>query len=317
MAAFALLGVAAVMLYKQWDNLKLAFSNLKDSAVDMWEGVKNSFTAAGSWISTKAIQFVDVIMDMLDSIVQGAQELFEKVSFGAYKAPTKEERQLDLETKAKAGDARSMRKLAAQNTEKEAAPGEIATAVGKNASSFGAKIPTDAKAESAAGLARGDYDAAATDSLLGKAAPSGTPEQKATTAAVTQLVAKSYGEVFKDAQGNPLTPRKDTQENREKRVPQLVREASQALSRTLTVASPPTEVPPQAPQTGLTLSQAAENQRNAEMAGKMGGSGSAATVINNVKNNNSSVTNLQQHMPDPRSGETSYLRSLDRHFAPS
>jgi hypothetical protein len=315
--AFALLGVAAVMLYKQWNNLKQAFTNLKESAVEMWEGVKNAFTEAGSWISHKAIQFVDIVMDMFDSIIQGAQELFEKVSFGAYKAPTKEERQLDLENKAKAGDARSMRKLAAQNTEKEATPGELATAVSKSASSFGAQIPVEAKSEAAAGLARGDYDAAATDSLLGKAAPSGTPEQKATTAAVTQLVAKSYGEVYKDAQGNPLTPRKDTQENREKRVPELVREATRALSRTLTVATPPTEVPPQAPQTGLSLSQAAENQRNAEMSGKVTGAGSSATVINNVKNNNSSVTNVQQHMPDPRSGETSYLRSLDRHFAPA
>lgn len=313
-AAFALLGVAATMLYKQWDNLKLAFANLRESAVEMWEGVKNAFTEAGSWISQKAIQFVDIVMDMFDSIIQGAQELLEKVSFGAYKAPTKEARQLDLEAKAKAGDARSMRKLASQNTEKVAAPGESATAVSKLASSFGAKIPVESRGEAAKALERGDYDAAATDSLLGKAAPTGTPEQKATTGAVTQLVAKSYGEVYKDETGKPLTPRTD--KKAAERVPEMVREATKALSQTLRVTTP-TELPQTAPQTGQTLSQAAENQKNAAMNGTVGGTGSSATVINNVKNNNSSVTNVQQNMPDPRSGETSYLRSLDRHFAPS
>jgi len=314
LAAFALLTVAGKMLYDQWNNLKLSFGLLKDSAVDMWEGVKNAFTEAGSWISQKAIQFVDIVMDMFDSIIQGAQELLEKVSFGAYKAPTKEARQLDLEAKAKSGDARSIRKLEAQNTEKVAAPGESAAAVAKNAASFGAKVPAEAKQTAAEGLQRGDYDAAATDSLLGKAAPSGSPEQKATTSAVTQLVAKSYGEVYKDKQGNPLTPRTDTKAP--ERVPEMVREATKALSKTLSVAAPPTELTQTQPETGLRLIQAAENQRNAEMVGSTGGSGSA-TVINNVKNNNSSVTNLQQTMPDPRSGETSYLRSLDRHFAPS
>lgn len=311
-AAFALLGVAGAALYAQWDKLKLSFTLLKESAVDMWEGVKSAFTSAGSWIADKAIQFVDTVMDMFDSIMQGAQELLEKVSFGAYKAPTKEERQLDLQAKAKAGDARSMRKLAAQNTEKVAAPGEMATAVGKNVESFSAKLPGEARGEAVKGLERGDYDAAATDSLLGKAAPSGTPEQKATTGTVTQLVAKSYGEVFKDAAGKPLTPRNDPKAP--ERVPEMVREATKALSRTLTVATP-TEVGQTQPQTGAMLSQAAENQKNAEMAGKAGTGGGSATVINNVKNNNSSVTNLQQTMPDPRSGETSYLRSLDKNFA--
>lgn len=315
--AFALLGVAAKMLYDQWDKLKLSFSLLKESAVEMWQGVKNAFTDAGTWISAKAIQFVDVVMDMFDSIVQGAKELLEKLDpTGTYKAPTKEQRQADIVTAAKGGNARALRQLAAQNTEKVAAPGEAATAVAKHASSISAKIPVEARGAAAEGLARGDYDAAATDSLLGKAAPSGSPEQKATTSAVSQLAAKSYGELFKDAQGNPLTPRTDDPKLAATRVPELVREASKSLSRTLTVAAP-TEVAPQGPTTGLTLSQAAENQRNAEMAGKIGGGGNAATVINNVKNNNSSVTNLQQSMPDPRSGESSYLRSLDTHFASS
>lgn len=313
--AIALVATAAVMLIKQWDKLKLSFSLLKDSAVDMWEGVKGAFTSAGSWISSKAIQFVDTVMDMFDSIVQGAQELLEKLSFGKIKAPTAEERQLNLEAKAKAGDARSMRKLAAQNAEKIATPGESATAVGKLAESFSGKIPAESKAAAAEGLRRGEYDAAATGALLGTSPITGTPEQKATTSAVTQLVAKSYGEVYKDAQGNPLSPMKDTQENRERRVPELVKEATQALSRSLTATATPTEIPPAPPQTGLTLSQAAENQRNAEMSGKVASAGSSATVINNVKNNNSSVTNVHQNMPDPRSGETSYLRSLDRHYA--
>lgn len=316
--AFLLLGVAAKMLYDQWDKLKLSFTLLKESAVEMWEGVKNAFTSAGTWITDKATQFVDTVKDMFDSIVEYIQDVAYKLTFGKVgkKARTESEKQSDLETKAKAGDPRSMRKLAAQNAEKVAAPGEAATAVAKHASSFSAKIPVEARGAAAEGLARGDYDAAATDSLLGKASPSGSPEQKATTGAVSQLAAKSYGEIFKDAQGNPLTPRTDDPKLAATRVPVLVREASKSLSRTLTVAAP-TEVAPQGPTTGLMLSQAAENQRNAEMAGKIGGGGNAATVINNVKNNNSSVTNLQQSMPDPRSGESSYLRSLDTHFASS
>jgi hypothetical protein len=219
------------------------------------------------------------------------------------------------------------------NESKEAEPGEVEAAVAKHASSFSSKVPAAVKTSAVEGLKRGDYDAAAVSSLSGVAAPSGTPEQKATTGAVSQLAAKSYGEVFKDAEGKPLTPFKDTPENRATRLPQVVREASRALASSLettsapaqisapaaitpaAVAMAPTEVPATAPTTGMSLSQAAENQRNFEVAGKGTASGAAATIINNVKNNSSTVNNVQQAMPDARSGESSFLRAQDTAFA--
>lgn len=336
LAAFALLAVAGKMLYDQWDNLKTSFGLLKQSAVDMWEGIKGAFTDAGTWISDTVTSILDTVKDMFDSIVEFVLDSLSKIPLvGLGKAaPTSAEKQARLEETAKGTGSeaeRAQRKLAKQNIEKVAAPGENASAISKYASSFAGKIPDVGKDTAAEGLMRGDYDAAASDSLLGKAAASGTPEQKATVGAVTQLVAKSYGEVYKDEQGNPLTPRTDKKAS--DRVPELVREATKALGTSLSLKATPTAVPtaPSAPlsarstpteltatpQTGLALTQAAENQRNAEMGNKQGAGGSNATVINNVKNNNSSVTNLQQTMPDPRSGETSYLRSLDRHFAPS
>jgi len=99
-------------------------------------------------------------------------------------------------------------------------------------------------------------------------------------------------------------------------VPAMGTEETPDIMGATGTVSTPTELAAPQSQTGAVLSQAQEFQRNAAMT-PQGGSGGAATIINNVKNNNSSVTNLQQTMPDPRSGETSYLRSLDRHFAPS
>lgn len=99
-------------------------------------------------------------------------------------------------------------------------------------------------------------------------------------------------------------------------VPAMGTEETPDIMGATGTVSTPTELTATQSQTGAVLSQAQELQRNAAMT-PQGGSGGAATIINNIKNNNSSVTNLQQTMPDPRSGESSYLRSLDRDFAPS
>lgn len=335
LAAIGLLAVAGYMLYKQWNNLKLSFGLLKDSAVEMWEGVKNAFSSAGTWISDVALKITDTIKGIFESIVDTVQDVLYSVTFGKLgkKSPSAQEKQVDLEKRASEGEGYAQRKIAAQNIEKEAAPGEAAAAVNKHVSSFTGKIPAESKLSAAESLKRGDYDAAAVGALMGTTPISGTSEQKAATGAVTQLVAKSYGEVFKDGEGNPLTPSKDTPENRATRLPVMVREASRSLAQNLeTVTAPtqvaepstitpssvgtsPTELPMPIPMTGMSLNQAAENQRNSEVAGKTGAAGVAATVINNVKNNNSSVTNVHQNMPDPRSGETSYLRAQDAAFA--
>jgi len=338
--AFALLGVAAGMLIEQWDKLKLSFTLLKESAVGMWEGVKRAFSDAGSWISNKATQFLDVVKDMFDTIVEYVQDLLYTISFGkaGKKAATPEERMMKLSETAKGGgpDAeRAQRKLQSLNDEKVATPNENSSAIAKFAQSFASKIPTEAKSSAAEGLKSGQYDAAASASLLGRTAPVGTPQERATIGAVTQLVSKSYGEVFKDKQGNPLTPRTDDPELAAKRVPSMVREATKTLGMTLSTSTPPTavssstpptvgslmsptELAPVDPQTGLSLAQASDFQRAAAMSNQMVGTGgSGGMVINNVKNSHSNITNLQQSMPDPRSGETSYLRSLDRGFSSS
>jgi hypothetical protein len=340
-AAIVGLGIAAAALYAQWDKLKLSFFLLKDSAVDMWEGIKTAFSDAGAWVSKKAIGFVDTIKDMFDSIVEYVQDLIYTVTFGkaGKKARTAEQKQADIVSAAKGGDSRAQRKLDEQQANKVATVNEQASAVGKHAASFAQKIPSDSREATIKGLKRGEYDAAAIASLSGQQAPTGSPEQRAATGAITQLVSKSYGDVFgNDAQGKPLRPSTDTKENREKRLPELVRQASASLAQSLetgttavntspsSVSAPvqgvvpssrqssPTEMAPAIAQTGEYLSQAADNRRSVTNGP---GAGGGNLVNNNVRNNQSNITNLLQNMPSARSSESSFLRSLDRDYVPA
>jgi hypothetical protein len=82
------------------------------------------------------------------------------------------------------------------------------------------------------------------------------------------------------------------------------------------MSSSPTELPAATPQTGQTLTQANDLQRNAAMTPATQGI-VAPTIINNVKNQTTNSTTTHQNMPPARSGESSYLRSLDRGFAPA
>lgn len=315
--AFAGLVVAGVLLYKQWDKLKLSFSLLGDSISDIWDAIKRGLTSMGEWVGDAMNSIGDSIIDTGENIIEGVKHLNP-----FYKGPNDDEKLEALKTAAAgtgfmAGHAQ--RKLAAMNIDKVAAPGESAAAVAKLSDSFIAKVPAAAQRTAAEGLKRGEYDAAATASLMGVPA-AGTPEQKATIGAVTQLATKAYGEVYKDEQGKPLTPSTDKSDQKATRVTQMVQEASKALGVSLSApqatAISPTEVPAPMPTTGETLAQANDMQRTAAMMQAPGISG-APTIINNVKNNNTNSSTIHQAMAGARSDESSYLRWLDRDYAPA
>jgi hypothetical protein len=95
--------------------------------------------------------------------------------------------------------------------------------------------------------------------------------------------------------------------------------ATTATTETQTTTSTPTspmELPAPAPSSGQTLTQANDLQRNAATETPGGGRNTAA-VINNVSNQVTNAPTFNQGMPPARSGESSYQRSLDRHYVPA
>ena len=315
--AFAGLVTAGIMLYKQWDKLKLSMSMLGDSISEIWESIKSGVSSIGTWVVDTFTSITDSILDIGESMIEKVKELNP-----FYKAPTAEEKQKELEETAKGegyAARRAQRKIAKQNTEKLANPDEAASAVSKFAPTVSGKVPS----QSMEGLQRGDYDTAAINSLMGVAAPSGTPEDKATVQAITQLAAKSYGQVFKDEQGNPLSPLTDKTDKKGERVAEMVKAASKALAQSslttptmMNLAGPKvSEVPPAPPDSGIKLSEAANMKAESEM-GRQAASFSAPTV-NNISTNNVNNNNIQQKLPNPRGSDSSYMRHADRNFSPA
>ena len=95
--------------------------------------------------------------------------------------------------------------------------------------------------------------------------------------------------------------------------------ATPATPETQTTTSTPTspmELPAPAPSSGQTLTQANDLSRNATM-GVEAAKNNTATVINNVNNQVTNAPTFNQGMPPARSGESSYQRSLDRHYVPA
>jgi hypothetical protein len=325
-AAFMGLVAAGVMLAKQWDNLKLSFSLLKDSAVDLWDGVKTAFSNAGTWISDTADKIIDSIVNVFDSIIEGIQDLLAKIPFSGYTAPTKEERRASKEERAKGGGMigkSTARTLAAEDAAKLATPEAINASLAKLAPQFASKIPTDAKAAAVESLKSGSLtsEVVAPGGNLQKA--SGSPEKVSTGAALTQLAAAAYTETY------GVSPSQDKSPNKEKRVIGMVEQASQVLagavagpsqvSQTPQTVAPATPGAPAmtatAPTMGMDLNNAAEAKRNAEATGPAG-IFAPMTNMNKTINNNSATT-INQGMAPTRSGEDTHVRARDLAYARS
>jgi len=96
----------------------------------------------------------------------------------------------------------------------------------------------------------------------------------------------------------------------EDRVAPILQEAEGGVPETV---SP---MVPMAPTTGMDLNAAGEN-RNAFGLGLGIPSTSVVSPITNVNNNNVNNNTIHQKMPDARSSDTSFMRFIDRNFAPS
>jgi len=353
-AAFLGLVAAGVMLAKQWDNLKLSFSLLKDSAVDLWDGVKTAFSNAGTWISDTTNSIIDNIAEVFDNIIQGVQELLAKLPFGSA-APTKAERRATLETAAKGGSASAARRLAKQDAEAKATPEATGAVLAKLAPQFASKIPADGKVAAAETLKSGSLNAEVVGASGQLQAVTGSPEKVSTGAALTQLTAAAYEQTY------GVSPGKDTNEGRKTRLPEMVAQASQALASVVASTGPaqvsqtpqvvastgpaqvsqtpqvvastgpaqvsqtPQTVTPAtpgapimtatAPTVGMDLNSAAEARRNAEATGPAG-IFAPMTNVNKTVNNNSATT-INQGMAPTRSGEDTHVRARDLAYARS
>lgn len=326
--AIGLLVTAGTMLYQQFDNLKLAFTDLKKSAVEMWDGVKQAFSDAGTWITKTATQFIDTIRNFFDNIIEYVQDVVFKLTKGVFgeKAKTPEEKKAELTEKAKGGDERSQRKL--DKMAESERPEKAAGAAEKLSSGVTNTVPDADKAGAAEMIKSGSLNEDVVKSLGGKgddqSGPiTGSPQRVAAGSALQKLTAQTYKETY------GVGVSQDTPENRAKRLPVIVKEAAPALTKSLAgaaiggspqsvpaatptiqpVTPSPQSVPPPAPTTGSSMNQAAEEQKNA--AAQPGGNSIVAPVTNvNHVNNNSQTVN--QPMASPRSQESSYLRSQDR-----
>lgn len=303
---------AGTMLYKQWEKLKLSFSLLKESAVEMWDTIKHAFSDAGTWITDKALMISDAFMDAIDRIVEFVQETMYKFTGGVVgtKPQTSEEKQRTLEQQAAQGNERAQRKLTRQVTEKVAKNDEIKATTDKLATQYASKVA------STEALQEPDTKAMAVNSLLGKEAPQGTPEKVAAVSTLSQMSAKAYGAIYKDAQGNPLSPSKDVQAPN--RLPAVVEQAATSLSQTVTEAptamiQPPSMLAP-APTVGAKLNDAADMKASAQVA--QAGSNIVAPVVNTKTINNTSHT-IVQPMPGVRSDENSLMRSRAASWVPA
>lgn len=323
--AAAVAGIVAAIhsVVKNWDALK-------DAVADIYESIKSGFMAVKDWIANKITVAFDAALDTVDTVVDGIKDIATSINPFAEKT-TPEQRAKDKHDQrvkdAAAGSARAQRALA-----KEVSSPAATNDVLKNlASSYVSKIPTEGREGSVEALRSGELVDSAIKSLKGEEAPKGTPERVSTTNALSQMVGKAYGELYKDEKGNPLRPSQDP--NVTDRLPSLVHSASQALaaaagpsatpSRTGSVIESqvtapvatitPALLPAVPPQTGQRFNQASEDSRNAKAG--IGSTNVVAPVINQHKTvNNTSQTTINQGMPSTRSTESSFLRSQDMSY---
>ena len=341
------LGVAALVIIKMWKELTLVFGFLGDSIRDLWQSIKDGLSSIKAWVVNSLESVYDAVLDAGESMIEGVKGLIP-----GYAAPTATERHEALKKEAASGSRRAQRKL-----DQEVAPSADTEAIlGKLAPKFAGKLkdisPDKLAAESQA-LQKGQYVGSATASLRGVAPASGSPERVATQGALTQMVGEAYGQLYKDKDGKPLRPSTDKGPGSEERLSSLTSAASAHLAKALSptlgiqptptstpsgprvsslvtpemsstphivsstnIPSQPTELPAPAPQTGQNLAQANDLQRNAAMGPTMAAA-SSPTIINNIKNQSTNAVTTHQNMPPARSGESSYLRSLDRGYAPA
>lgn len=317
---------AGVMLYKQWDKLKLSFSLLKDSAVDMWNGIKQAFSDAGTWISDEVDKIIDSWVWLFDTIIEGVQDMIAKIPFAGYTAPTKEERRASKEERAKSGGMigkSTARTLAAEDAAKLATPEAINASLAKLAPQFASKIPADGKAAAIESLKSGSMTGEVVGAGGNLQQATGSPEKVSTGAALTQLAGAAYKETY------GVLPSADKSPNKEQRVIGMVEQASQALAGAVASTGPaqvsqaPQTIPSAtpgapvmaavAPTVGVDLNNAAEARRNAEATGPAG-IFAPSTNVNKTINNNSATT-INQGMAKTRSGEDTHVRARDRDYA--
>jgi hypothetical protein len=327
LAAFVGLATAAYLIYKNFDKFKLSFSLLGDSVQELYQTIVETVKSIKEWVGNTITSGYDAAVDTGTSFVNSVKGVF-----GA--APTPEEQREELKKSAAAGNGHAQRKLA-----KDVAPsGESASILQQIAPKFADRLngndsSPESMASTAESLRKGEFTTSAIQGLKGEAPPSGSPSRMAATGALSQMVSEAYGKIYKDSEGNPLRPIKD---NNGPRLEALTKDASNYLADAMSpraigapvqvpgtpmsvpqMMGPRTELSMLPPQTGQTLTQANDMQRNFAMAPASSGSSTNATVINNVKNNNVSSTTIHQDMAPTRSEESSYLRSLDKRFAPA
>lgn len=329
LAAFAGLATAAYLIYKNFDKFSLSFSLLGDSVQELYQTIASTIQSIKEWVGDTITSGYDAAIDTGKSVVN---RLAGFVGMGS----TPEQDREDLKGQAASGSGYAQRKLA-----KDVAPSSESTSILKQiAPKFADKLlSNDASPETLAtvseALRSGEYAGPAIQGLKGQAAPAGSPTRMAATGALSQMVGEAYGKIYKDAEGKPMRPFAD--KNSGPRLEALTRDASNYLadaiapratgSPTQAPGAPVTlpgqrlssaiEVSPPSPQTGQILSQANDAQRNFAMAPVAESGSSGSTIINNVKNNNVNSTTVHQDMAPARSEESSYLRSIDRRFAPA
>lgn len=305
-AAFGLLGAATKMVYDKWDDFKLSFSLLKDSMMDFYDTMISTVGKIKDWIVDTLTAGGDLIIDAGRSVVKGVKGLL------GFKQTPEEER-AELEKEAASGSGYAQRKLA-----KEVAPqAKVESAAEKLTPTITNDIESSSQTSvNQKSIDDGTLKQKVIDSLSGAAAPSGSMEDKAAVGKVTQAVAKVYRDTYKTE--GPL--RSDPQF--EKRLPGVVDATLKSLSEGLNKSSlsetssipKVSELQPIAPKTGEMLSSAADLKADASMQTM---TQQITPIINNIRNNNVNNNSLQQSLPNPRSSESSFMRTTTRDFATS
>lgn len=340
------LGTAAVLIYQNFEKLKNIFGFLGDSIKDFWQSVKNGFSTIGTYITETIESIYDRILDAGESMIESFMEL---LPWSKKKTDAEKHNELVEKAKGTGSEARRAKKKLGKET---STPESLKAAIDKIAPTskeglFKTDIPQGKLSAEAQELRKGSYIEDAAGALKDGKPIAGSPERVAVGGALTQMAYKTYGELFKDEQGNPLSPRTDKGEGRDQRLREVLQQSSMKLADVIspsasaapaattsipqqmssavpsvpqTLASnmttPPTELPSPITETGQALSQANDMQRNAANMSPASVS-SNPTVINNITNNTRNASTIHQSMPSPRSGETSYQRSQDRGYAPA
>lgn len=308
-AAFGLLGTGAVLVYKNLDKFKLSFSLFKDSLLDFKDMIVTTVGKMQDWLVETLTAGGDLIIDAGRAVVKGVK------SFLGIKQTPEEER-AELEKEAAAGSGYAQRKLA-----KELAPqAKVESVAEKVTANVGSAVTgTPQNSVTQKSIEDGSLKQQVIDSLTGKQAPSGSPEDKAAIGKVSQAVGKTYRELYKDTEGKPLASDPRLAE----RLPGVVDATLKSLSGSIEqLSNQPiapavpkvSEVKPRAPKTGEMLSKAADMK--ADMALKPQNQ-QITPVINNIHKSSVNNNTIHQGLPSVRGGESSFMRVLDRSFAAS